>query len=119
MPFEAACRAADLLSRYRLYSSPRTNGAAEVEDEDDGERDEVEAPFGLFAEEAAARVDVIVAALLGGGVSSTGDVEWLLASFLIDAAIRSCATRRMYGHLLSTDAVVHIMRHDGEHVHTN
>ena len=32
MPFAAACRAADLLSRYRLYSSPRTSGVVDCAD---------------------------------------------------------------------------------------
>ena len=42
MPFDAACRAADLLSRYRLYSSPRTSGAAADDDEEEEEEEEGE-----------------------------------------------------------------------------
>jgi len=114
IPFDAACSAADLLSRYKLNSSPRTKtGTAEDEDEAD------DAALVLLDGEPATRVEVVVVLLAGVGLKGTSAVHLLalpLLSFLIDAARRACATRRMYGHLLSVDAVLHRHGHEDEQV---
>ena len=102
MPLDAACSAADLLNRYRLYSSPRTSGA-----DDDGEDEDEDGQRG------AALWEVATVAVVG--TSAVRVSAFALASLLFDAAKRACATRRMYGHLLSRDAVEHAHLHDGAH----
>ena len=116
MPRDAACRAADLLSRYRLYSSPRTSGRDDEEDElsEDDERGAELAADWLAEAEAGTRVGE-------RAVAGMRAVHWLPVSPLTDlleAAMRAAATRRMYGHLLSTDAVAHAHLYEVEQVLT-
>ena len=91
IPFEAACSAADLLRRYRLYSSPRTSGAA---DDEGGIEERDEQPLlDLLGEHKAARALLTVDVPLGDAlVTGTSAVHLLTSappSFLFAAATRA------------------------------